>query len=322
MQKNKKAIIISGATCTGKTDASIMIAKELNNHKFEIINFDSLLFYKEVNIGTAKPSSAELKAVKHHLININSIANEVNANIFIEQATEKLYEIAENEVTPILVGGSTFYLRALMKGMYESETITDEVKSFFKEIYDSKGISEIIEYLKVNDPESLKNLHKNDHYRLIRAAEHFKQTGQKISKQKEMFDAENPYDFSKHIHTNFDFLHLSMTIEKEQHWKLMEKRASKMIQSGLIEEVKTLLEQGYSGNEKPLQSIGYKETIQYLNGDISDEDELAEKIYINTRRLAKSQKTFLKKVTPKTEFSFLTQQDNILESVDQFLNNN
>ena len=321
MEKNNKVIIISGATCTGKTDASIYISRHIDKVKFEIINFDSLLFYNEVNIGTAKPSQEEMNEIRHHLVNINSISNEINASDFIDLAKEKMLELLSNGITPILVGGSTFYLRALLKGMYESDSTSEEVKNEVKDIYSKYGIEEVINLLNKVDPESLENLHRNDHYRLMRALEYYKQTGNKISEQKNVFDSEDPYDFSKTQFENIDFLHINLEIPKDIHWPLMQKRAHKMIEQGLIEEVQNILDMGFSGEEKPLKSIGYKEVISYLENTISSKEDLCERIYINTRRLAKSQKTFLNKVSPKSTFNYLEDKESILELTSQFLNN-
>ena len=202
MPRTDKVIIISGATCTGKTDASIMLAKYHPEINFEIINFDSLLFYKDINIGTAKPTDNELKEIKHHLVNINSIDNEINASDFVELAQETMLSLLDKEITPILVGGSTFYLRALLKGMYESESTDDTIRNHFDKIYKDDGIAPIITYLKNHDKESLVQIHENDHYRLIRACEYHKQTGNKISLQKKSFDQMNPYDFSENQFKN------------------------------------------------------------------------------------------------------------------------
>lgn len=322
MERNK-LLIISGATATGKTGLSILLSKKFTE-TFEVVNFDSLLFYKEVNIGTAKPTEEELEAIPHHLVNVNSISDEINANDFVNLAEAKINELHKKGKIPILVGGSTFYLRSLIKGMYESQTTSQEIKDKVEEIYKSQGISPILDFLSKNDPVSLESLHENDHYRLLRAYEHFLMTGLPISQEKEKFDKQNPYDFSNNSHPEWDILHLSMELPKEEHWQIMEERALQMIKDGLIEEVKTLLNDGFTGLEKPMQSIGYKETVAHIlknDTEVETLENLAERIYINTRRLAKSQKTFLKKVTPKEVFNPLEAQEQIIELVSKFLAN-
>ncbi len=319
-QRKNKLIILSGATATGKTGLSIDISKKFNNNKFSVVNFDSLLFYKELNIGTAKPTEEEMQAVEHHLVNVGSISQEINANDFVKLAEEKINELHEQGKIPILVGGSTFYVRSLIKGMYESPSPTDELKEEIEILYKTEGIAPFIDFLSKNDPESLQQLHENDHYRLMRAFEHYKTTGSPISLQKRSYDENNPYDFSKNIRPDWNMLHISLELPKDLHWQIMEKRAKEMIDSGLIEEVKGLLSQGHTGHEKPMQSIGYKETLAHLSGDLTSKEELVERVFINTRRLAKSQKTFLKKITPKETFHTLEERDKIFDLVSRFLN--
>ncbi len=177
MKNNHSLIIISGPTACGKTSSSIKLAKFLTskNIQVEIINFDSLLFYKEISIGTAKPSLMEQDGIIHHLIDIQSIKNEINASDFVALAKLKIQELQSKNIIPILVGGSAFYLRALIMGMYEETSSTEdqklknEIKEKWKKIYQENGIFEIVNYLKQNDPESLLNYHENDHYRLTRA---------------------------------------------------------------------------------------------------------------------------------------------------------
>ena len=314
-----KIVFISGATATGKTGLSIEIAKKFRDYKFEVVNFDSLLFYKELNIGTAKPTDEEMNEIPHHLVNICSAKKELNANQYIMLALDKIEELHKKNAIPILVGGSTFYLRSLVKGMYDSPTVSEEIKEECEKVYKEQGISAVIKYLKEFDPKSLDNLHENDHYRLMRAYEHHRMTKTPISKQKEKADNELPYDFSKNIHPNWDILHINLDLEKEKHWSIIKARAEKMINEGLIQEVQALLDTGFTGNEKPLQSIGYKETISYLQGDIPSQEELVERIYIATRRLAKSQKTFLKKVTPKNTYDPTDKNSRVLLDVQDFL---
>jgi len=318
-EKRNKIIILSGATATGKTGLSIDISQQFSDSKFAVVNFDSLLFYKELNIGTAKPTQEEIDSVEHHLVNVGSIKNEINANDFVELAESKINELFEQGKIPILAGGSTFYLRSLIKGMYDSTSTPIELRKEVDTLLEKEGISPFIEYLKNHDPRSLTNIHENDHYRITRAYEHHKMTGTKISDQKQSYDDNDPYDFSKNIREDWDILHISLDIPKDEHWPIMEKRAKQMVESGLIEEVEALLNNGFLGTEKPMQSIGYKETLGFLKGEFKNKEDLIERIYINTRRLAKSQKTFLKKVKPKEVFHTLEERAKIFDLVTRFL---
>lgn len=319
MSLSKNVIIISGATATGKTSLSIALAKELisKNYKPRIINFDSLLFYRELNIGTAKPDQVERDGIPHEMIDIISAKEPLNASAFV-QIAEKIVDdcVAKNEVA-ILVGGSAFYIRALIKGMYDSETTNDEVKLKVQKIIGELGTQGLIDFLKTNDPKSLDLYHANDQYRLSRAVEHFMQTGDKISEEKERLDDLKPYDLSINDRNGWNIAHFYLDIDKDKHWKLIEKRGKKMLDAGLIDEVKDLIANGFNGSEKPLQSIGYKETFDFLRGELASRDELLEKISISTRQLAKSQKTFFKKMIPKTVLNALDDHSHLLKIISE-----
>lgn len=297
---NNTITVISGATATGKTAYSIELANKLKNegNKVVIINFDSLLFYKELNIGTAKPTKQEQGEITHEMIDICSAHTPINAHDYSVRALQHIKQYLQSSHKVLLVGGSGFYVRALIKGMYDSPPISEQTRASIEEIFQSKGIEGIRNILQKYDQESFANLHPNDHYRNIRALEHWTEHQTPISNQKKEFEANNPYDFSNNLH-GWNINHHYLQIEKERHWQIIQTRAKQMITSGLVEEVQALLNDGFTGEEKPLQSIGYKETIDFLNNKIENKDDLIEKIYIATRRLAKAQKTFFKKVIPK-----------------------
>ena len=300
------SITIFGPTASGKTSFSIEVAKELNRlgEKAEIINFDSLLFYKELNIGTAKPSKKERSNIPHHLIDICSYKEPLNSSDFIDLAKPIIKDILSSDSVPILVGGSGFYLRALLKGMYESsennfdQASEDKYKKLIKE-NDLKNNSVLITYLEAHDPESLKNIHQNDFYRLSRAVEYHLKNKKKLSIQKKQLDQNSPYDFSKNTKHDLCPLNIYLDIPKEEHLKIIEQRTKAMISMGLIDEVINILDLDSKVDFKPLSSIGYKETIDFIDNKITSQDELIDRINISTRQLAKAQRTFFKKVSPK-----------------------
>lgn len=308
MNQNK-VIILSGATATGKTSLSIELAKKFN---CEIVNFDSLLFYKELNIGTAKPSVTEQNAVPHHLINIRSISEPLNAADYAKIANTVIDELHQKGKIPILVGGSGFYLQAVLKGMYPSTTTPPEILEKSQKLYQQSGINPFREILKENDKINFERLHENDHYRIRRAVEHYWTTGIAFSKASAEHDNQS-------IKPNWDFIHIYLKIEKQTHWQIIEQRTQQMLSEGLIKEVEDLLTQGFDSTDKPLQAIGYKQTLMYLNQEIKTQDELLERIYIATRRLAKSQKTWFNNVVDKDSFDPLMDKQKIIDRISQFL---
>jgi tRNA dimethylallyltransferase len=316
-----KLIIVSGPTASGKTSTSIGLAKKIQSSlkiPTVIVNFDSLLFYTELSIGTAKPTMEERLGIEHFMIDIESIRTPMNASNFISIGEKIIKEQLALGKCVILVGGSAFYLRALLKGMYESITTPPEIKERIETLHRKEGIGPIIDYLKIHDPESLINLHANDHYRLMRAALHFEMTGTKISSQKIALDDLSPYDFSTIIHP-WDVLNIYLDLPKDQHFEIIKQRTDKMFSDGLINEIEELEKQGFILNEKPLNSIGYKEAIEWRQGLFKNQSECTERIAISTRQLAKSQRTFFKKITPKHCFNPLEDQEKIFQLVEQFL---
>lgn len=301
-----KVITIFGPTASGKTSVSIKLAKvliEQQNIQTEIINFDSLLFYRELNIGTAKPSLEERDGVTHHLIDIASAKTPMNASDYVSVAEAKIKDLHEKNILPILVGGSGFYLRALIKGMYKAESPSLEIKNRLETLIQQQGVEGLRQYLSLYDPQSLTHIHQNDLYRNSRAVEYHLITGTPISVARMEMEENDPYDFTKSCKNQWDCLHLYLDLPKEQHYKIIFDRTKKMIELGLIDEVKNLLKNGFSGEEKPLCSIGYKETQEYLRGMIASQEQLVERISISTRQLAKSQRTWFKKIEPKKQLS-------------------
>lgn len=312
-----KVIVISGPTASGKTDLAIDLAERFNG---EVVNFDSLLLYNEINIGTAKPTSEEIKSIHHHMINVRSISSAMNAADYAREAFPIVNNILSNKKLVFLVGGSGFYLQALLKGMYDSPTTPIEITKRSDELYAKEGILGFVEILKKNDPKSFERYHINDHYRIRRAVEHFWTTGFPLSEAREDKDKSNSILKSPTIHP-WEILHIFLDIPKDMHLKIIEKRSEKMIQNGLVEEVSELLKMGFTGNEKPLQSIGYKETLDYLQGKFKSLDDYKVQIIISTRQLAKSQRTWFKRDQFKMTFNPLEEREKILREINQFIQN-
>jgi tRNA dimethylallyltransferase len=313
-----KVVVIAGPTCTGKSALAIKLHLFLKNHGFEsaIVNFDSLLFYKELSIGTAKPTEDELLLAPHHLVAIASIAKPLDASAYTKMALPIIKKLHKNNIVPILTGGSGFYLRAVLMGMYESKTSSSDVLKKSEGLYESEGILPFWNLLKTVDPVSFSTLHANDHYRIRRAVEHWWENGTPLSEaaqdlKKSRTGLDNIHEWSL-FQSYFD-------ISKPLHADFIRERTRKMIESGLIEEVRSLLDNGFAGTERPLQSIGYKETLEKLRGSFKDENEYAERIFISTRQLAKSQRTWFKKQAGFRPYNPLNDQEMFLSDVLIFL---
>lgn len=310
-----KVIVISGPTASGKTDLAVELALKFNG---EVVNFDSLLLYKEINIGTAKPTAEERRSIPHHMIDVRSIADPMNAADYARSAFPVIEKLLSQNKVVFLAGGSGFYLQALLKGMYDSPTTPGDVTARSDELYRNEGIKPFIEILKAHDVKSFERYHENDHYRIRRAVEHWWTTNLPLSEAREEKDSSNQELQRPTIHP-WDVLHIYLDIPKDEHLKIIENRTDKMIHNGLFEEVKSLLNAGFTGQEKPLQSIGYKESLDYISGIYKSIEECREKIIISTRQLAKSQRTWFNRDKLKNTFHPLKERDEIFKIVENFL---
>lgn len=310
-----KVIVVSGPTATGKTDLAIEIAKKYDG---EIVNFDSLLLYREINIGTAKPTLDERAQVPHHMIDVRTISEPMNAADFAREALPIIEKILAKRKLVILAGGSGFYLQALLKGMYDSPTTPEHITKKSDELYAAEGISPFRKILFSHDKGSYDRYHENDHYRVRRAVEHWWTTGSPLSEARAHKDDSNEKLERPTIHP-WQICHIYLDLPKEEHLRIIEKRTDRMLQSGLIDEVKNLLTEGFSGLEKPLQSIGYKEALGLIFGVFRSKDECRERIIISTRQLAKSQRTWFNRDNFKKTFHPIHQKSAIFLEIEKFI---
>ena len=310
-----KVVIISGPTASGKTDTAIELARNFGG---EIVNFDSLLLYKEITIGTAKPTMEERKQIPHHMIDVTSISHPMNASDYMRAAFPVVEKLLQEKKTVYLTGGSGFYLQALLKGMYDSPTTPTDVMKRSELMYNNEGIAPFREILRQHDPGSFERYHENDHYRIRRAVEHWWANGTPLFEERLKKNADNTTLPGPTIH-DWQVFHAYLDMPKEEHLKIIEKRTDKMLEKGLIEEVQDLLNKGYTGLEKPLQSIGYKEALDFIFGVYKTKAECRERIVISTRQLAKSQRTWFNRDPLKTQFHPLKDADKLNEEVRKFL---
>lgn len=311
-----KVVIISGPTATGKTNTAIDLATHFGG---EVVNFDSLLLYKEITIGTAKPTTEERKQILHHMIDVTSIAQPMNASDYMKAAYPIVEKLLKDKKTVYLTGGSGFYLQALLKGMYDSPTTPTDVMKRSELMYSNEGITPFLDVLRQHDPGSFERYHENDHYRIRRAVEHWWTNGTPLAEQRMKKNEDNKTLPGSTIH-GWDVFHAYLDLPKEEHLKIIESRTDRMLESGLIEEVQSLLNQGFTGLEKPLQSIGYKEALNFIFGVYKTKAECRERIVISTRQLAKSQRTWFNRDPSKKLFHPLKDNENLREEIRKFLN--
>lgn len=279
----KPLLILTGPTAVGKTQASIQLAKQLNG---EIISADSMQVYKGMDIGTAKITLEEMSGVPHHLIDILCPDEEFNVVKFKTAACEAMEDIYKRNKLPIIVGGTGFYIQAVLKDIhFEENNNSDDYRQELENIAKTKGAEYIHHMLMQVDENSAKSIHANNVKKVIRALEYFQQTGKKISEHNEIErQKESPYEY----------LYFVLNHIREVLYERIDKRVDMMMEQGLLEEVKYLYAKGYSRNLVSMQGLGYKEIIAYLEGECS----LEEAVYIlkrDTRHFAKRQITWFKR---------------------------
>lgn len=278
---NKKPLIIlTGPTSVGKTSLSISLAKAVDG---EIISADSMQVYKYMDIGTAKVTKEEMGEVAHYLISEFEPDEEFSVVKFQQYARKYIKSIHERNKIPILVGGTGFYIQAVLYDIdFEANTSDSSYRSELEQLATSKGSEYLHELLKDVDPESGIAIHPNNIKRIIRALEYIKQTGEPISvHNEEQRKKESPYDYKYFV----------LNIDRNKLYDRINHRVKIMIEDGLIDEVRRLIDMGYTKNMVSMQGLGYKEMIEYLEGECTL-DEAIEKLKRDTRHYAKRQLTW------------------------------
>lgn len=283
MMKKKPLIVITGPTSVGKTENSIKIAKALNG---EVISADSMQVYRHMDIGTAKITTEEMQGVPHHLIDCLDPTEEFNICTFKEMADKAIEDILSRGKMPIIVGGTGFYIQSVLKDVnFADEDDDNTIRQELQKLADENGAEYMHKMLSEIDPESAESIHANNVKRVIRAIEYYRQTGEKISvhNAKESQN-ESPYDYMYFVINN----------DRDVLYKRIEDRIDIMLRDGLVAEVEKLRDMGCNRDMVSMKGLGYKEILQYLEGEIS----LDEAVYIlkrDTRHFAKRQITWFKR---------------------------
>ncbi len=278
--KEKTIIIVVGPTAVGKTSFAIRLAKHF---KTEIISADSRQCFKELNIGVAKPTFNELQSIPHYFINSHSITEEVNAGIFEKYAVQKADEIFTFKNIAVMVGGTGLYINAFCNGMDEIPKVSLEIRNQIISNYQLHGLSWLQNEIKIKDYEFWINSAQQNPQRLMRALEVFYATGRSI----------NSFKNKSQINRPFKIIKLGLELPKDELRKNIDDRVDKMIEEGLVEEVKLLIP---FQQLNALQTVGYRELFDFFENKNSLKAAI-ERIKISTRQYAKRQLTWFKKDT-------------------------
>ncbi|MFI3174950.1 MAG: tRNA (adenosine(37)-N6)-dimethylallyltransferase MiaA [Bacillota bacterium] len=309
----KRMIVIGGPTACGKTALSIGLAKKLNG---EIISADSMQVYRYMDIGTAKVTKEEADGIPHYLVDEMNPEEPYNVMIFQQKAKQYMNEIWAKGKTPIVVGGTGFYINALI---YDTEFTEMDTDFTFREqcMEEARvhGSEYVYEKLKRVDPEYASTLHGNNVKKVVRALEYHALTGEKFSvhnaREKEK-QKESPYE----VHT------ILLTMNREALYERIEQRIDDMMAQGLLEEVKFLREKGYDRTLVSMQGLGYKELIAYLEGETTLEEAVVQ-LKTGTRHFAKRQNTWFTRQIDgvRINLSEMSMDEAIAKSIFQIENN-
>jgi tRNA dimethylallyltransferase len=274
-------ILILGVTASGKSTLAFELSKTIGA---EIISVDSMKVYRRMDIGTAKPPAEKQKLIPYHLIDVVEPSEAFSVDKFLDLTEKAVADIQGRGKPVVAVGGTAMYIKALLFGLFEGPGSDEKIRGRLQKTAKEVGIAPLHQKLQQVDPEAADRIHPNDEKRIVRALEVYEITGKPISHFQKQWEAEHP---------SGDWTVIGLRREKEIESQRMNARVKKMIEAGLVEEVKGLLAEDKPLSPQAAAAIGYAEMIAHLKGEM-ELDETVEKIKINTRRFAKSQRTWFK----------------------------
>lgn len=307
MQQRERLVVIIGPTAVGKTQLSLELAEQFDG---EIISGDSMQVYRGMDIGTAKAESEELASIPHHLIDIKNPDEEYSVAMFQESAASLITDINQRGKLPFIVGGTGLYIESVTHRFQFSTTSQDpELRDRLQRLADSEGVEALHARLADVDPITAERLHPNDVKRVIRALEIYESSGYKMS------------DFQLRAqHSPYDLVMIGLTMDRAKLYERINHRVELMIEAGLVEEVRGLLDAGYDASLVSMQGLGYKELIPYLYGEITLEKAVND-IQQRTRHFAKRQLSWFRRMAEIQWFDMTdpAEQRNNVETIKRIL---
>lgn len=278
----KKRILILGVTASGKATLGFELAQQI---QAEIISVDSMKIYKRMDIGTAKPSLERQQAIPYHMIDLVEPSDDsYNVGRYYDEAYQAVHAIQAKNKPVIAVGGTALYVKAMLYGLFDGPGADETVRAELIEQVQVDGLPALHHALTLIDPEAAQKISANDQRRIVRALEVYRVTGKPISSFQTQFDASSP---------RHDWIVLGLRRAKDMESRRINARVKKMVEAGLIDEIRSLLAEESPLSQQARAAIGYAEIIDHLHGLLT-QDEAIERMKINTRRLAKAQRTWFK----------------------------
>lgn len=302
---NGPILTIAGPTAVGKTELSLQIAEQIDA---EIVSVDSRQVYRELTIGTAKPSTEARERVEHHFIGERCLTNPISAGEYADEANDRIRSIIERDHRPLVVGGATLYLHALQYGLADIPDVDDEVREWLERRLENEGADVLYEELREVDPAQAENADPTKTQRVIRALEVYHGTGNTLS-----------YYHENQPAPPFTYETIVLNRDREKLYDRINHRVDRMLDEGLLDEVREVMtSEDVQLDEPPLSTIGYREPIQHLSGDLEYE-EMVRLVKRNTRRYAKRQLTWFRRYN---EYSWLNAESASADEIISQLESN
>lgn len=297
---------ILGCTGCGKGAVGRALAKVIDA---EIISIDSMKVFRRMDIGTAKPSSLHRAETPHHVIDVAEPSEEFSVAQFVRHAEEAIAAIIAKGKPVLAVGGTPLYIKALTEGLFDGPSADEEIRRRLQQEYEQGGPHVLYERLKRVDPQAAERIHPNDQRRTVRALEVFELTGKPITELQSQWGQTHP---------SFDCTLIGLRRDKDEHSERTNQRVRRMIELGLVDEVRSLLAEPLPLSTTARQALGYAEIIDHLENGVPL-DEAIEKIKIHTRRFSKSQRTWYRRFT-RTRWIDLTPRSDLEEVAETIAN--
>ena len=304
----KKAIVVVGATASGKTALGVHIAKRFNG---EVISADSMQIYKGMDIATAKPTTEEMDGIKHHLIDFIDVQSQYSVSNYCDDAKDVFDKIIENDKLPVIVGGTGLYIDSFLSNTKFLEAASsDNIRKELLLEAEKNGVESLYEQLKAIDPDAAKNIHPNNTVRVVRAIEIYRTTGKTLTEQNKLSHA---------VESDIDPLYIGINYaDRENLYNRINLRVDLMLEAGLLEEAKDFFKMNPS--KTAFNAIGYKELKPFIDGDLAF-DVCVENLKRETRRYAKRQITWFKRnKNINWVYADKLSKEELLETVDNLIN--
>lgn len=303
-----RIVVLAGPTGIGKTSLSLELAARFNG---AIVGADSMQVYKHMDIGTAKPDVRQRQKAPHYMIDVVAPDQPFDAAAYSDMARACIYRIDKQNQLPIVVGGTGFYIKALLHGLFPAKPADPVIRRRLADTVTNEGVDRLYERLREADPDAADRIHPNDTYRIIRALEVYEITGCRMS------DYQESHGFSD---SPFAALKFCLYMDRQALYERINLRVEAMAAAGLFEEVQQLLARGYNADLKPMQSLGYRHMIDYLDGRM-DWASAVDQMKKDTRHYAKRQLTWFRK-DPEMIWKQPSEKKSIFEQVAHFIRSN